>query len=794
ELWYVFLSALANSVGFVASRHSPPKGVDAEESELTELDNESCMELLERRGISDEEVQAKIVSVSGGNPFVLNCICDIPDSHNLSIEDVQNLGAETLEEVRVKTWRRLFSQTEGLLDLIDRMGLVPFIDRRIMSIIAPSMKSAHWDQMKKLSFVQNRGDGTLVLHNLARELILAELGDKIASLTEEVSDSLRQAALKDSDCSLMGIALSAEALAAESDVMTKVHEIVDKLRKENRYMDALSLLESVSVPTDEGKAPLELLRGRVLYGIDRVVDAEQSFRVALDFYRRLSAATPDSIEFVSGIAETLARLGGLLRRLDRPSDSETAFWEAIAVYRQLATKDPVFLKDVAETLCSLAFLLLSRHREKEAEDAVNEAIEIYGQLAATGQDSDIALSGTASTLIISGRLLGLQDRLSEAEEAYRKAIEIYRELSHKDPDGFSKNIGATLHRLAFILLRRHNAVGAETALQEELDIFREFAEKAPKAYQRHMARALGSIGYLFFCTGRPVEAEDALRESLEIFRQLAEKSPRAYMDSVANRLNDLGRLLRELRRYDEAEQSFTEALGLFREFARDAPEVYSMGECASCQLSITLQELGHLFRITDRMFESEDALREAINIAREIERNIPHHRHSFLVSRMLHDYAILLRHTDRLEEAEDTLSESLRIFRELSKRSPDAYLHVLASSLNNQAILLRQTDRLSEAEKASSEALEVYRNLSRESPDLFLRHYASTLNNHGILLKHLGRFDESEAAFLEVQEINRAAAENAELHTSQKWSEEDEDEDLWFHEIFYHWSDCPFCV
>ncbi|MHA2357083.1 MAG: hypothetical protein ACXADC_18075, partial [Candidatus Thorarchaeota archaeon] len=137
ELWYVFLSSLANSVGVVASRHSPPKGVDAEESELTELDNKSCMELLERRGISDEEVQAKIVSVSGGNPFVLNCICDIPDSHNLSIEDVQNLGAETLEEVRVKTWRRLFSQTEGLLDLIDRMGLVPFIDRRIMSIIAP---------------------------------------------------------------------------------------------------------------------------------------------------------------------------------------------------------------------------------------------------------------------------------------------------------------------------------------------------------------------------------------------------------------------------------------------------------------------------------------------------------------------------------------------------------------------------------------------------------------------------------------------------------------------------------
>ncbi|MHA2065753.1 MAG: tetratricopeptide repeat protein, partial [Candidatus Thorarchaeota archaeon] len=478
ELWYVFLSSLVNSVGVIASRHSPVESVDIEQSELTELDKESCMELLERRGISDEDVQTKIASVSGGNPFVINCICDIPDSSILSMEEIENLGADSLEEVRVKTWRRLFSQTEGLLDLIDRAGLVPFIDRRILSIIAPSMKSAHWNQITKLSFVRDRGDGTLALHSLAQELILTELGDKLITLTEEVSDSLEQAATKESDWALMGMALSAKALAAESDAMAKVQEIVDNLRRENRYMDAYLLLENVSVPTDEGKAPLEMLRGRVLYGIDWIADAEQSFRVALDLYRRLSAATPDSSEFASGVAGTLARLGGLLRWIDRPSESEAAFWEAIAVYRQLSTKNPEYLKNVAETLCSLAFLLLSRHREKEAEDAVNEAIEIFGQLAAIGKDPDKALSGTASTLIISGRLLGLQDRLSEAEAAYRKAIEIYRDLPHKDPDNFLKSVGATLHRLAFILLRRHNAVGAEAALQEELDIFRDLAEKA----------------------------------------------------------------------------------------------------------------------------------------------------------------------------------------------------------------------------------------------------------------------------------------------------------------------------
>ncbi|MFW9956258.1 MAG: tetratricopeptide repeat protein [Candidatus Thorarchaeota archaeon] len=932
ELWYVFLSLLKNCVGVVASRQAPPprilQDMKIEEDELTELDEVSCRQLLDKKGITDKALQNRIITVCGGNPFVANCICDIHESGGLSIEDVDRLGADTLEEVRIKTWRRLFSRAEGLVDTIDRAGLLPLIDKEIMNIIYPSMKSAQWDHMIHLSFMRDQGDGTWILHNLAKELILTELDEKLVPLANEVSKLLEKAALETSNFRLLGMAFSVKAHANESDARGEIQKYFDVLDSENQHMNALEFLTHIHMESEYGWALVHSLKGQVQYRLNRVVESEQSFREAIQLYKNLSETNPQSSEFIYNVAKNTAWLGALFRKVDRPSDSKAAFWEAIALYKSIAESDSKYLKNVAETLCSLAFLLLSRHREKEAEDAVNEALEIYGVLVTSASDPDVPVIGTASTLILSGRLLSLQDRLSEAEAAYRRAIELYRDLSKKTSESYLKGVGHTLHRLAYILLRRHNARGAEESLREELEIFNNLGKKSPEAYKRDIARALASLGYLLYCTSRPLKAEETLREALRILRDLVNEAPKAYSDSLANCLNDLGRVLRETNRYDEAEQMFQEALRLFRNLAQDAPEVYSFGECASCQVGITLQELGHLYRVTNKLFEAEDAYREAINTSRAIASNIPHHRHSFLVSRMLHDYAILLKHMNRFSEAEEVLREGLAIYRSLSKKAPEAYIHVVASALNNLAILLRHTGKASDAEVALNEAFEVYERLSKESPELFLHHYVLILNNRGVLLRELDRLAEAERTFQEALDIISNMAETDPEHTPpsvdttlsnlsvlyrqtgrladaetairevidirrelalnvpkihlvtiasalnnfgivlsetkkpeeaeevfrealkirrrlteeapelyrrheakslnnlyihlmrtvgdnretkevlrslekmgvrhspscEEWSEEIEDDELWFHEIFYHWSDCPFCV
>jgi tetratricopeptide (TPR) repeat protein len=934
ELWYVFLSSLKNCVGVVASRQSPPQAITsnktAEEFELLELDRRSCIELLEKRGIAQKEFQSRIITVSGGNPFVISCICDIWDAGTLSLIDIENLAADTLEQVRVKTWRRLFSRSEGLLDIIDRAGLVPTISRRIMEIIAPSMKSAHWNQLIQLSFIKDNGDGTWTLHALARSLIIVELGHRLQDLTDEVSELLQKAAEKQSDYWLMGIKFSVRAVASEHKTIKEVQNFVKMLTSNGQHSDAYSLLSNIRFSSDEGRATLEELKGRVCYYLDRVAEAEQLFQSALTIYDGAPQNEINKEAFMSGSARVLSWLGSLRNAVDRPSEAEAAYWEAIARYRNLANLySESYVKDAAEALCSLALLLLNRHRAEEAEHAVNEALEIYGKLALSEDDIEIPLAGTARTLIISGRLFSLQDRLAEAETAYERALDIYRGLAQTAPDDFSKRVGHTLHRLAYILLRRNEIDRTMDALQEELSIFNEYSKTSPLVYRKDLARALGSIGYMMHCTNRPEEAERRLQESLSLFRELKEEAPKAYSDSVANRINDLGRVLREANRHEEAEKSFLEALQIFQQLAKDAPEVYSFGECASCQVSITLQELGHQYAITNRSSEAEKAYQDAIAISADIARNIPHHRHTFLVSRVMHDYGIALKRANRLQESEVFLQKALQGYRELCSRAPEAYSHVLASGLNNYATLLRCTNRLSEAHDVLKEALNIYKDLAEKTPELFLRHYTSVLNNRGLLLRSLNspdkalssleealelcrrvvnetqklysplvatvlnnialllkdadRLAEAEECVREAVEIRRELSARApaiylqhlatslnnmgiilsesnrndeskdafqeaiktcqilsdsqmippfikELHTESlcnlyhhlskskknkalmkdikvsllslgisaaaptEWHEDLEDEDLWFHEVFYHWSDCPFCV
>jgi tetratricopeptide (TPR) repeat protein len=760
ELWYVFLSHLENCVGVVASRQSVPPWIRrlgvVHETELTEIDADNCRRLLESRGIARADMQTGIVHISGGNPFVINCICDIQDLGALSPADIDDLSAPTLEQVRVKTWKRLFRSAGGLSDIIDRAGLVPSMNRRILSIIAPSMKSAHWDQLTQLSFVKQSGEESWALHALAKDLVLAELGDRLEILTDEVSELLREAAEEESDYRLLALSFSAKALKSELDAMAQVQEAVEKLTSDGKYSEALTLLSNLWFSSDRGMAMREAQRGRVCYYLDRVAEAEEALRKALLLYDRMDKTGDRRYEIIGESARVLARLGNLLRFVDRPSEAEASFWDAIARYRSLGEAPAgQFLRDTADTMCWLALLLLSRHRASEAEDILQEALEINGRLALLAEDSSVPLAGTARTLIITGRLMNLQDRLAEAEQAYRSAIEIYRGLAENEPESYRKSVGHTLHRLAYVLLRKHDVRSTMKALQEEIEIFDEDSKWSPLVYRKDRARALGSIGYMLYCTNRPAEAEGVLQESLGIFKVLAEDAPRAYSDSMASRLADLGRLYRDTNRQERAEESFVEALDIYRKLAIDAPEVYSVGECASCQVGIALQELAHQFSITDRRSQADAAYKEAERIGREIAANIPHHRHTFLVSRILHDFSIHLKACGQLTQSEESLCEALQGYEHLMERAPETYSHVFAAALNNRANLLRRTGRLSEAHKDLDHAVEVYRHLSSKAPSLFTHHLACVLCNESLLLGDSNQPSDAEKMAHEAVEIAR---------------------------------------
>lgn len=758
ELWYVFLSSLSNCVGVMASRRPMPEKtgeeLEVEESELTELDRESCIELLELRGISDEEVQSSIVSVSGGNPFVMGTLCDMTESGTISSEDLEGLRGDTLEEVRLKTWRRLFNQAQDLLGFVQRAGLIPYFNRRVMDIIAPDMNPDQWDRLIRLSFVRNRGDGTWVLHDLAEELVLAELGPKLGNLTREVGELLEKASEEESDCALLGLSLSVQALAEEKDTLTKLADIVFELVWRGDVTSALGLLDATRIETRESQVVLQGLKGSVLSRMGRVADGEQELQEALERSRAISERVSD--ELLVHVGRTLRELGRLLHNTDKSSEAEETYREALRVYGDLDRKTQGFrIEDMAWTLHWLGWVLVNDNRLEEAEEMYREEHRLLVESDQTPRYD--TLPSIAESLYMIGMVRVFAGSTSTAEQNYREALELFRELAGSRTD-VQVRLGVALLNFGEFLRMTGRPYEAEQAFREVLAIARERTKMEPESTWAAMwlAANLDNLAIPLKQTYRYQETEEAYAEALKLVRYSIEKEPDAFARHLAWVLIDYAVLYRETGQLTEAEKACREALELHRNLAAKSPRRHLS------KTAWNLNNLGVLLRKTARLPEAEEAYREALEIAREIVKGAPEAVFmKDLLSTVLSNLSVLLRRTQRITEAEDALIEALTIRERLAKKSPKIFLHRVAASLNNQGVMLFEAGKGTEAEDAFNRALQLRRELNEKSPDMFLPGIASTLSNLGILLRRTGRLVESENAYLEAIEIGEELVSKA---------------------------------
>lgn len=89
------------------------------------------------------------------------------------------------------------------------------------------------------------------------------------------------------------------------------------------------------------------------------------------------------------------------------------------------------------------------------------------------------------------------------------------------------------------------------------------------------------------------------------------------------------------------------------------------------------------------------------------------------VATSLNNLGILYRATQRLREAEEAYRESLQLRRSLAERNPDAYLPNVAKTLANQALLFRALGQRDQAREAASEAVRIFEDFVERSPDTF---------------------------------------------------------------------------
>ncbi len=442
ELWFIFLSSLQNVVGVTASRRRLPENIKEsitiEELEVTELDTKSCHQLLTERGVTETNLQTQITSVSGGNPFILHTICDMNELGKLSLDDIESLRADTLEQVRIKTWRRLFNQAKDLSAIIDRAGLLPFFNREIMNIITPTMKSADWDQILQLSFTQDRGDGTWTLHALAQELVLAELGNALPRLVSEVATLLEQTTAENAHLTYRGLAISAKTLIDEPGAIIECGNFAHKLCDEMRYQDALSMIDIIPYKTEESHAIIKWLRGRVAGNLFRVAEAEQDFLEALLLFRKFTDKEPE--KFLPYLIWTNIWLLNIFGMTSRFAQVEEIIQQNYQLIKRLSKMQPepiLGFQDLNNTFLAwhyyqYARFLMAMERFNEAEAALKKSYEIRQD----GLKADFAYITDVTLNVYNLIFLYLESgRYREAENTFQELVRVLSEyFSGRPPE------------------------------------------------------------------------------------------------------------------------------------------------------------------------------------------------------------------------------------------------------------------------------------------------------------------------------------------------------------------------
>ncbi|MFX1560906.1 MAG: tetratricopeptide repeat protein, partial [Promethearchaeota archaeon] len=567
ELWSIFLCSLENCVSVMAGRKPPVKhrDLELEENELTELDCDSCVEMLDLQGVSDKDLQQKIISVTGGNPFVIDAICDMRDAGTIALDDIESLRADTLEEVRLKTWRRLFNMVGDLQDIINRAGLMSFFDRNLMNIIAPSMTTDMWDRLLRLSFVSERDDGTWVLHDLAEELILAELGPRVNSLTDEVTQLLEKRAEDDGDVSLIGHSLSVTAAASEEEAITKARDVISGFIRRDLSKDALKILNCISFKSVRGKAEHQGLMGWALDGETRYAEGEAALRNAVGVFEEL--AKDDFLHDGPGLGFNLTRLGNILIWSKRFQEGVECFKRAVEIQRQLVEMEPKkHSEDLAESLAFLGFELANSFGQiEEAYALAQEAVDIFSEF------DRYKRLGWALNILATTRLH------PEVTPGYQRALKVQRELSSNDPENlYLKAIHAAIcNNLLRSLFAEGRILEAEEIHNEGIGIRRELAAINPDAYEWRLAMALSIYGEFLWRTRQLSKAEKWMEECLQILKKWAEKEPDVWNPWVAEALLEKAVLFINLGRIQEVDSINSRAIGLLREHVSLTDDSYT---------------------------------------------------------------------------------------------------------------------------------------------------------------------------------------------------------------------------
>ena len=335
-----------------------------------------------------------------------------------------------------------------------------------------------------------------------------------------------------------------EALAAgDAERKTAIWERLPELGKTTalrqvrlqaeRVMDTL-LLSDASPP--EQRAERLINRAYALGEAGRIADAAAAEQEAVDIYRTLSLARPET--FLSLLATSVNNLSSSLSALGRRDGALTAAEEAVNLRRQLAKANPdAFLPNLATSLINLVKALSEVGRHADALAAGQEAVDLYRALVKA--DPDTFLPDLATSVNNVAAILSEVRRHDDALAAAQEAVDLRRALAKANPDAFLPNLASSVNNLAKTLGQVGRSDDALIAAQEASELYRILAKADPDAFLPALAISVNTLAIVLSNVGRRNDALATAQEAVDLHRALANANPDTFLPELARSLTVL---------------------------------------------------------------------------------------------------------------------------------------------------------------------------------------------------------------------------------------------------------------
>ena len=337
----------------------------------------------------------------------------------------------------------------------------------------------------------------------------------------------------------------------------------------------------------------------------QTADALAAYRLARADQEALAAAPGAPAEARRDLADTVNRIGILLRQTGRPTEAEAEYRRALAIRQKLAADNPAvteFRHRPGDSHNNLGVLLAQTGKPTEAEAEYRRALAIQQKLAADNPAVTEFRSGLAISHNNLGVLLTETGRPTEAEAEYRRALEIAAEAGrrqprrHRVPQQPGGQPQQPRHRCCRRRASRRRRRPSTAGRWRSTRSWPPTTPPSPTSAV-DLASSHHNLGVLLAQTGQPTEAEAEFRRALEILQKLAADNPKVpdHRFWASQSQTGLSAVLRRLGRPAEAKDGGDRAVAIGEALVQELPTVslYRGGLAGSyCRRSLARGHLG----------------------------------------------------------------------------------------------------------------------------------------------------------------------------------------------------------